>query len=287
MNYSINDIIPHSLITCILQYIPKAGRLTILTVCKVWNRLGIDIFLREYMEELISEIKKKEQQQQQQQQESNENTYETYLNALQKVWGMYQKYELNWRQYDVARLLCYIAVSQRHRGKSEESVITLQSALKISPDCIMALNNLGETLIILDQYEESLPYFDKLLQLVPNSIYGLYNKGRALMYLCKFKEAEACLVQAHDLNEKDKGQEPDKDVEIELIWARLHCGHFEQALSLCKNERYAADPLLGYLMNIIHGQMTKLHKCDCQRFQTCGQTVATTTEERNIISEVD
>jgi tetratricopeptide (TPR) repeat protein len=72
--------------------------------------------------------------------------------------------------------------------------------LEIEPDNVDALNakgssmvmlgrsNVGNTIIFIDNLDESITYFDRVLEIEPDNVDALFNKGRALVQLDKSDE---------------------------------------------------------------------------------------------------
>lgn len=76
------------------------------------------------------------------------------------------------------------------KGDIQGSIMHLQAALKIDPECIEAHNNLGARYMTLGRFHEASAEFQKALELDPAATDALLNWAGALCVLGRYDEAE-------------------------------------------------------------------------------------------------
>jgi len=77
-----------------------------------------------------------------------------------------------------------------------DAISNFESALKIKPGDVYALNNKGIALFRLKKYEEAIKCCDDILKIKPDYVGALFSKGIALINLEKYEEAIKCCDEA-------------------------------------------------------------------------------------------
>ena len=125
---------------------------------------------------------------------------------------------------DSFQALNNIGVTLINLNQPKEALTYFDLALKINSDYTYALNSKGAALALLNQYKEAIIYFDKVLDLDPNHIVALNNKGAALALLNQYKEAIIYFDKVLDLDPNHESALHNKEsalIELETIQANL------------------------------------------------------------------
>lgn len=91
---------------------------------------------------------------------------------------------------------CYLGIVQRASGALAEAAASYREALRLRPNFLEALNNLGNVLVDLGKHGEAETCFREVLRLRPNYPEAHNNLGAALRYQGKLDEAVACYYEA-------------------------------------------------------------------------------------------
>ncbi len=86
------------------------------------------------------------------------------------------------------------------QGNYKEAIVQYQECLKLVPNHVQALSDLGVALRELKRPEEALRYIDKALSLDPNHLGALLNKGVCLTDLSRDEECMDCYLKLLAIN---------------------------------------------------------------------------------------
>lgn len=92
-------------------------------------------------------------------------------------------------------ILYFLAACQSLTGNKLNAVRTYERVLRIKPDFVEAMNNLGLDLKNLGRLRDALAYFEKALHLQPSFFDAKLNKATVLLALHEDQEASNLLVQ--------------------------------------------------------------------------------------------
>ena len=92
------------------------------------------------------------------------------------------------------------AEEARSRGDHQKSILHLQKALRIDPDCAAAHNDLATDYIVLKQFDKALAELDRAAKLDPAAWVVPMNQAVCLMQIGRFEEAEKAARRAVQLN---------------------------------------------------------------------------------------
>ena len=95
---------------------------------------------------------------------------------------------------------CNLGIAFLEKGKMDEAIAQLQTALKISPTFGVALNELGYVFIQRGQIDEAIEQFQKIVQISPNYAEAHNNLGNALSKKGQLKDAVAQYQEALRIN---------------------------------------------------------------------------------------
>lgn len=95
-----------------------------------------------------------------------------------------------------ADLWCLLGVVCRARGKLDDAVAHQRQALRLRPDFLEALNNLGNALVSQSQHEAAIDCYRRVLELRPAFAQAHSNLGAAFRNLNRLDEALACYREA-------------------------------------------------------------------------------------------
>ncbi len=133
--------------------------------------------------------------------ESADSTAKATRDFEEKERGLKAKLAQDATDYQAAEDLGNLYYDQ---GKREDAEASYRQAIKIKPDFVPALVNLGVVLNEGAKSDDAVKYFDQALALKPNDITALCNKGQALYALRKYAEAVGLYLQA--IKDDDKSQ---------------------------------------------------------------------------------
>lgn len=123
-----------------------------------------------------------------QQTEKAENIYVELIQKAPKNWEVFQGYG-----YFLAR-----------HGRYSEAVDTYHRVLELTPENLVAINNLGGTLLFLGDFNKAIPHFESSLRISSNST-AFSNLGTAYYYLGKFDKAVFYYKKAIELSPLELG----------------------------------------------------------------------------------
>lgn len=92
-------------------------------------------------------------------------------------------------------ILYLLATCQSFSGNKENAITTYHRVLKLKPDFVEAMNNLGLDLKYLGRNQEALTYFDMALRLQPSFFDAQLNKASTLLAMREDQAASNLLVQ--------------------------------------------------------------------------------------------
>ena len=84
-------------------------------------------------------------------------------------------------------------------GKFNKAELNYKKIIKLDPDNIIALNNLGHLFLLQKKYNDALILLDRLLKTNPKIPEALNNKGNCLQELGHYDDALECFKKAFDL----------------------------------------------------------------------------------------
>ncbi|WP_331351329.1 tetratricopeptide repeat protein [Cellvibrio sp. UBA7671] len=115
-----------------------------------------------------------------------EKIYIDLINREPKNWEVYQGYGY------------FLIQHARH----SEAILNYKKVLDLTPDNVMAINNMGASYLFLGDFENAIPAFEKALALSPSSA-AFSNLGTAYYYLGFFSKAVEYYQKAIDLSPSD------------------------------------------------------------------------------------
>jgi adenylate cyclase len=115
-----------------------------------------------------------------------ESIYIDLINREPKNWEVYQGYGY------------FLIQHARHK----EAILNYKKVLDLTPDNVMAINNMGASYLFLGDFENAIPAFEKALALSPSSA-SFSNLGTAYYYLGFFNKAVEYYQKAIDLSPSD------------------------------------------------------------------------------------
>lgn len=117
--------------------------------------------------------------------------------GLEKLLPLKEKYEDWWN------LLFMIGLSYRMQGMNNEAKIEFENILKINPNQVDTLNELGLCLVNLGLFEEAIENFSLALEL-KEDYEILCNRGMTYLQIGKIREASIDINKAYELNPEDE-----------------------------------------------------------------------------------
>lgn len=97
-----------------------------------------------------------------------------------------------------------LGLSHYAQGDLDPARESLERAVDLEPDDVLALNTLAVVYDLLDRHDEAQRYYDEVRRRKPNDAGASNNLGVSLMLLGKFVEAETALRQAVDIDPKNR-----------------------------------------------------------------------------------
>src|SRR5690349_19058336 len=88
-----------------------------------------------------------------------------------------------------ADLWCMLGIICRAKGAPQEAIEAQQEALRLRPDFIEALNNLGNAHVSLKRYQEAIGYYERVLRIRPDYAEAYNNMGAAQRSLDRLDDA--------------------------------------------------------------------------------------------------
>ena len=156
-------------------------------------------------------------------------------------------------QYDPISPLLHASISVVYRYKQDykQSIVFAQKALDLNPEFRYALECLGFTYTMMEEYEKALRVFHQYKKLVPHPLAG--HVGLAFIYAAmgEREKMQTCIDAILQLKE----EEPHRNISGDLISAYAASGETEKALSCCEDMfenrmgviSLLSEPVLDYL----------------------------------------